>query len=175
MVWSLVIPIYHGLMPVAPGQRRAAERPASSHPVSPIRGRQGVWLQAAGEAKMTQSQSQSQLLARRRLLTGALLLAVAFPAMGASRARAANAFDGTWAGVDANGETVQAIFADGQILGFYWRGDYTEPTGAKLGAGGSSLTFSFSGGRATIARDGARMTVVIHDKRGESRIDLKKD
>jgi len=124
---------------------------------------------------MTQSQSQSQLLARRRLLTGALLLAVAFPAMGASRARAANAFDGTWAGVDANGETVQAIFADGQILGFYWRGDYVEPTGAKLGAGGASLTFSFSGGQATIARKGAGMTAVIHDKRGESRIDLKKD
>jgi hypothetical protein len=119
------------------------------------------------------TQSQSQLLARRKLLTGALLLAVTLPTIGA--ARAANTFDGTWAGVDANGETVQVIFADGQILGFYWRGDYVEPTGAKLGAGGSSLTFSFSGGRATIARNGAGMTAVIHDKRGETRIDLKKD
>ncbi|HXW19412.1 MAG TPA: hypothetical protein VEK35_02800 [Roseiarcus sp.] len=117
--------------------------------------------------------TQSQLLARRRLLTGALLLAVTLPTIGA--ARAANAFDGTWAGVDANGETVQAIFADGQILGFYWRGDYIEPTAAKIGAGGASLSFSFSGGQATISRTGAGMTAVIHDKRGESRINLKKD
>lgn len=117
--------------------------------------------------------TQSQLLARRKLLTGALLLAVALPTIGS--ARAANAFDGTWAGADANGETVQLIFANGQIIGFYWRGDYVEPTGAKMADGGSSLSFVFSGGRATISRTSAGMTAVIHDQRGESRIVLKKD
>ena len=114
-------------------------------------------------------------LARRKLLTGALMLAVALPAFGPSRARAANAFDGTWAGVDANGETVQAIFADGRIIGFYWRGDYLDATGGKVGGGGSSLSFSFTGGQAVVNRDGVGMAIVIHDKRGESHVDLKKD
>jgi hypothetical protein len=121
------------------------------------------------------TESRAQLLARRKLLTGALMLAVALPAFRASRARAANAFDGTWAAVDAKGETVQITFVSGDIIAFYWRGDYLDVGNAKLGGGGSSLSFSFADGQAVVTRDGAGMIIVIHDKRGESRVSLKKD
>jgi hypothetical protein len=103
------------------------------------------------------------------------MLAVALRAFRPSRARAANAFDGTWAGVDANGETVQMTFTDGRIIGFYWRGDYLDATGGKVGGGGTSLSFSFTGGQAVVSRGGVGMAIVIHDKRGETRVDLKKD
>jgi hypothetical protein len=119
--------------------------------------------------------SQMQLLARRKLLTGALMLAVALPTFGASRARAANAFDGTWAGLDANGETVQMIFVSGEIIGFYWRGDYLDASAVKFDKAGSNLSFTFTGGQAVVNRDAAGMTVTIRDKGGESHIDLKKD
>src|SRR5215469_3468211 len=118
--------------------------------------------------------TSSEFLARRKLLTGALVLA-ALPVLGSRRAHAANAFDGSWGGLDANGETVQVIFVDGQIIGFYWRGDYLDANAAKLDSGGSSLSFSFKGGQAIVIRSGAVMTIVIRDQRGESRADLKKD
>ena len=118
--------------------------------------------------------TSSDFLARRKLLTGALALAV-LPALGSTRARAANAFDGSWGGLDPNGETVQVIFVDSQIVGFYWRGDYLDATAAKLDSGGSKLSFSFRGGQAVVTRNGAGMAIVIHDARGESRADLKKD
>jgi hypothetical protein len=121
--------------------------------------------------------TQSQLLARRKLLTGALMLAVALPTIGASRARAANTFDGSWGGLDANGETAQLLFSSGDIIGFYWRGDYMDVSNVKLGAGGASISFFFSGGAGQATRTGARsMTLVIHDQRlGERKVELKKD
>ena len=118
--------------------------------------------------------TSSEFSARRKLLTGALALAV-LPALGSTRARAANAFDGTWGGLDPSGETVQVIFVDGQIIGFYWRGDYLDASAVKLDSGGLSLSFSFKGGQAVVSRNGAAMTIVIRDQRGESRADLKKD
>ena len=63
----------------------------------------------------------------------------------------------------------------GRIIGFYWRGDYLDASAAKLDGAGSSLSFSFRGGHAIVSRNGAVMTIVIHDERGESRADLKKD
>ena len=120
------------------------------------------------------AEARSELLARRKLLTGALVLAV-LPAFVSSRARAAGAFDGSWGGLDPHGETVQVIFVDGQIIGFYWRGDYLEASAVKLDSAGSSLSFSFRGGQAVVRRDGAGMAIVIHDAHGESRADLKKD
>ena len=120
------------------------------------------------------TESRADLLARRKLLTGALVFALAMPALGSTRARAASAFDGTWGGLDPNGETVQIIFVDGQIIGFYWRGDYLDASAAKS-EGGSSLAFSFNGGQAVVSRNGPAMTIVIRDKGGESRAELKKD
>ena len=117
--------------------------------------------------------SHTEFLARRKLLAGALSFAV-LPALCSSRARAANAFDGTWGGLDPNGETIQIIFVNGQIIGFYWRGDYLDAKPAKQ-EGGDSLSFSFKGGQAVVRRNGAIMTIVIHDRGGESRADLKKD
>ena len=119
--------------------------------------------------------TQSQLLARRKLLTGALMLAVTMPTVGVSRARAANTFDGSWGGLDANGETAQLLFSSGQIIGFYWRGDYLDASAVKLDGAGSSLAFSFKGGQAVVSRNGDAMTIVIRDRHGESRADLKKD
>src|SRR5579885_1551537 len=113
------------------------------------------------------TESRTEFAARRKLLAGALSFA-ALSALGAPRARAANAFDGTWAGLDADGETVQIIFVDGDIIGFYWRGDY-------LDAGGARLAFAFKGGQAVVSRSGAAMTIVIRDRGGESRVELKKD
>jgi hypothetical protein len=116
------------------------------------------------------TEARTDLLARRKLLTGALVFAV----LGSTRARAADAFDGTWGGLDANGETVQITFVDGKIIGFYWRGDYLDAGDAKPN-GGSRLAFSFKGGQAVVSRNGAAMTIVIRDKGGESRAELKKD
>jgi hypothetical protein len=121
--------------------------------------------------------AQSQLLARRQLLTGALVFAVSLPALRASRARAAHAFDGSWGGVDAQGETAQLIFANGAIIGFYWRGDYMDARDVSLRDGGASVSFAYLGGKATATRNGERgLTLVIRDSRlGESRLELKKD
>jgi hypothetical protein len=121
------------------------------------------------------SESHAQFLARRKLLKGALILAIGMPAFRPLRARAANAFDGAWAAVDANGETVQITFVSGDIVGFYWRGDYLDVGNAKLGGAGATLSFSFAGGQAVVTREGAGMSIVIHDRRGESRVRLKKD
>jgi hypothetical protein len=121
------------------------------------------------------TESQAQFLARRKLLKGALVLAMGASALRPLRARAANAFDGTWAAVDANGETVQIIFVNGDIIGFYWRGDYLDASAAKLGGAGTTLSFAFAGGQAVVTREGAGMNIVIRDKRGESRVGLKKD
>jgi hypothetical protein len=120
---------------------------------------------------------QSQLLARRQLLTGALVFAVSLPALRASRARAANALNGSWGGVDAQGETAQIIFANGAVIGFYWRGDYMDAHDVKVGSAGASVSFAFSGGEATATRNGEKtLTLVIHDARlGESRLRLTKD
>jgi hypothetical protein len=117
-------------------------------------------------------EARSEFLARRKLLTGALVFAV-LPTFVSSRARAAGAFDGSWGGLDPNGETVQIIFVDGQIIGFYWRGDYLDVGATKLD--GANLSFSFKGGQAFVTRNGGTMTVVIRDKGGESRAELKKD
>src|ERR1700761_2288897 len=105
-------------------------------------------------------ESHAQFLARRQLVKGALVLAIGMSALRPLRARAAHAFDGTWAGVDASGETAQITFVDGDVVGFYWRGDYLDVSDAKLGAAGSRLNFSFAGGRAIVSRSDIGMTVL---------------
>ena len=114
---------------------------------------------------------------RRKLLTGALLLSVSCAQPLSARALAAeDAFDGSWGGVDAKGHTAQLILASGQVIGFYWRGDYIDASAGKLGPGGASLSFTFADGDAVVSRRGSRMTIVIHDGRlGENRLELKKD
>src|ERR1700759_864985 len=96
-------------------------------------------------------ESHAQFLARRKLLKGALVLAVGLPAFRPLRARAANAFGGSWAAVDTDGETVQITFVNGDIVGFYWRGDYLDAGSATLSGAGSILSFSFTGGQAIVA------------------------
>jgi hypothetical protein len=120
-------------------------------------------------------ESHAQFTARRGLLKGALVLAVGMPALRPLRARAANAFDGTWAAIDANGETVQITFVNGDIIGFYWRGDYLDASSVKLGDAGSTLSFAFTGGQAVVTRNDVGMTMIIHDKRGVSKVSLKRD
>ncbi len=70
---------------------------------------------------------------------------------------------------------MQIIFVDGDIIGFYWRGDYLDAGVAKVEAGGARLAFAFKGGQAVVSRSGAAMTIVIRDRGGESRVELKKD
>ena len=80
------------------------------------------------------------------------------------RARAANAFDGTWAAVDANGETVQIIFVNGDIIGFYWRGDYLSQTHAALSGGGATVAIDWASGGAVLTRDGPTSAhIVVHE------------
>jgi hypothetical protein len=107
-------------------------------------------------------ESHAQFTARRGLLKGALVLAVGMPALRPLRARAANAFDGI-------------IFVNGDIIGFYWRGDYLDASSVKLGDAGSTLSFAFAGGQAVVTRNDVGMTIIIHDKRGVSKVSLKRD
>jgi hypothetical protein len=69
---------------------------------------------------------------RRRTFVATLVaLALAAPAF--AQAPSPPSFEGTWGGA-AGDETAQVIVAGGQVIGFYWRGDYVDATDARLSA-----------------------------------------
>ena len=108
---------------------------------------------------------------RRAILAAIGLLGMAT----AGGARAASGLDGTWGG--AAGEvTAQVIVTGGEVIGFYWRGDYMDAADAKFSPDGTSLAFAFKGGRATLTRTGdATATIAITEGAKVTRLDLRRD
>jgi hypothetical protein len=108
---------------------------------------------------------------RRLVCIGLTALAMASPALADDKAP----LDGTWGGAQ-DGVTAQVIVTGGQVIGFFWRGDYLDGTDARLSADGTALTFAFQGGTATLTRtgDGAAM-LVIADAGKTTRLLLKRD
>jgi hypothetical protein len=110
---------------------------------------------------------------RRTFVTILVALAVAAPAL--AQAPSPPSFEGTWGGA-AGDETAQIIVAGGQVIGFYWRGDYVDATNARLSADGRVLTFSFAGGKANVTRTGeATASITATDGKGTLTIELKRD
>jgi hypothetical protein len=111
---------------------------------------------------------------RRRGFVAALAaLALAGPAL--AQAAPPASFEGTWGGA-AGDETAQVIVAGGEVIGFYWRGDYLDVSESLLSGGGRVLSFAFAGGRATLTRTGeAAASIVVTDGKGTVRLDLRRD
>jgi hypothetical protein len=108
----------------------------------------------------------------------AFLLALTVLAGGAARAAVAQApagLEGTWGG--AKGDlTAQVIVAGGAVVGFFWRGDYLDTRGSALSADGASLAFAFAGGKALLARTGARTASLEIIEGGRTvRLELQRD
>ena len=110
---------------------------------------------------------------RRALVAALAALAVTAPAF--AQASPPPSFEGTWGGA-AGDETAQVIVAGGEVIGFYWRGDYVDATDPHLSGDGRLLTFAFAGGHASLTRTGeATATIVVTDPKGTVRVDLRRD
>jgi hypothetical protein len=109
---------------------------------------------------------------RRRLGLG--LAAAALLPAGAARA-GAGGFEGTWGG--ATGDlTAQVIVAGGEVIGFYWHGDYRDARAARFSADGNSLSFAFDGGQAVLTRTGDRAAGIVITEGGKvTRLALARD
>jgi hypothetical protein len=112
---------------------------------------------------------------RRAICLGLAAAALAGPQAANAQGAPGAAFEGTWGG--AQGEvTAQVIIAGGEIIGFYWRGDYTDARDATPSADGRSLSFTFDGGSATLTLTGDRAAaIVITEGARISRLTLARD
>jgi hypothetical protein len=105
------------------------------------------------------------------LASGAVFLSSTALAQGARK----KGFDGTWGGAEGD-VSAQVIVSGNEIIGFYWRNDYLDASDAKLSADGSSLSFAFSGGHATLTRTGEDAARIdITDGARVVRMTLKRD
>lgn len=81
--------------------------------------------------------------------------------------------EGTWGG--ASGDlTAQVIVTGGEVIGFYWRGDYVDAAHSRIANG--VLGFDFPGGHATLTRlsDGTARLEVTESSR-MTRMILRRD
>lgn len=78
--------------------------------------------------------------------------------------------DGTWAGPAGS---AQVIVAGGDVIGFFWRGDYRNVTSSAQSPSG--LQFSFAGGTGVIRAKGAGATLTVTAGGRSSSTALKKD
>jgi hypothetical protein len=115
-------------------------------------------------------------VAKFHLNRRALCLALGMASLsGAALAQGKKGFDGTWGGADGD-VTAQVIVSGNAVIGFFWRNDYLDASDAKLSADGSSLSFAFSGGHATLTRTGdATARIDITDGPRVVSMTLKRD
>ena len=106
-----------------------------------------------------------------------LILAVVLTlALSAAASHAAGLLEGTWGGAYAAGETAQVIVTGGQVIGFYWRGNYAEAGAAKISENGARIDFTFAHGSANLRQAASGATPTIKENgRGRTQINLKKD
>jgi hypothetical protein len=92
-----------------------------------------------------------------------------------AQSRFRKGLDGTWGGAQGD-VTAQVIVSGNAVIGFFWRNDYLDAQDAKLSPDGSSLSFAFSGGHATLTRTGEETARIdITDGARLTHITLKRD
>lgn len=82
----------------------------------------------------------------------------------------AGGLDGTWAGGSGS---AQVIVSGGDVIGFFWRGDYRSVTSSTRSASG--LQFSFQGGSAVIRAKGSDATLTVTAGGRSSSVALQKE
>lgn len=78
--------------------------------------------------------------------------------------------DGTWAG---GAGSAQVIVAGGEVIGFFWRGDYRSVTASAPTPTG--LQFSFAGGSGIIQAKGSGATLNVTAAGHSSSMQVRKD
>ena len=66
--------------------------------------------------------------------------------------------DGTWAG--GRGAT-QVIVAGGEVIGFFWHGDYRPASSSSKSAKG--IEFRFAGGSGTLSQNGSGAALAVRE------------
>lgn len=95
-------------------------------------------------------------------------LAVAAPAF--ADPDAAHPWDATWVGGwDDGGDGVQLIVAGNAVVGFYFHGDYIADAAGALAEDGT-LTVTWTGGAATLRREGPTAALTIRETGKPERI-----
>ena len=114
------------------------------------------------------------LLARLRRLAVVLGAIIAMTTAGT----AGTGWDGTWHGGfdshgngdgDGGGDGVQLIITGGEVLGFYYNGEYLD-TDTGTAAADGSITFHWAGGEGTLADTAGKRQLAIHEKGKSDRV-----
>jgi hypothetical protein len=77
----------------------------------------------------------------------------------------AYAWDATWIGGWEGGEGTQVIIAGGEVIGFFWGGDYMDIETSTSLADGGPIKFIYPGGDALLKEgDKGELMIKIHDE-----------
>jgi hypothetical protein len=95
------------------------------------------------------------------------IVVVAAVIAGADSAPAADTWNGTWAGGFTGSDSAQLIFADDQLVGFFWDGDYLSAVKTTASNGGAILTIVWAMGTATLTRDGPQAAHLTVQQKGK--------
>lgn len=83
----------------------------------------------------------------------------------AAEALEAFAWDATWVGGWEGGEGTQVIIAGGEVIGFFWGGDYLEIETSTNLADGGPIKFIYPGGDAVLKEgDEGELLIKIHEE-----------
>ena len=99
--------------------------------------------------------------------TSTVLVAAAASLGLALAAFAADTWNGTWAGGFTGTDAAQLIFADDQLVGFFWDGDYVTIVKTTAASGGSVLNITWASGTATLTRDGPQTAHLTVQQKGQ--------
>ena len=101
-----------------------------------------------------------------------LFLAAVLGLATAAAATAGTDWDATWhGGFDNGGDGVQVIVTGGQVLGFYFHGDYIDSDTGTPAAGGA-IAFHWDGGEGKLSEVGGQHQLAIHETGQPDRVIL---
>jgi len=122
----------------------------------------------AAEAAMELAFLRTFLLAGVLLATGgevALAQAHVPPPETAAEMPGAYAWDATWIGGWESGEGTQVVIAGGEVIGFFWGGDYVNIETSTNLADGGPIKFIYPGGEAVLEEgDEGELLIKIHEE-----------
>jgi hypothetical protein len=97
---------------------------------------------------------------------GAVLAQTHAPPSGtAAEALAAFAWDATWIGGWEGGEGTQVVIAGGEVVGFFWGGDYLNIETSTNLADGGPIKFIYPGGEGLLKEGGeGELLIKIHEE-----------
>src|SRR5665213_3368758 len=105
-------------------------------------------------------------------LSGDCFLAAVLGLATAAAATAGTDWDATWhGGFDNGGDGVQVIVTGGQVLGFYFHGDYIDSDTGTPAAGGA-IAFHWDGGEGKLSEVGGQHQLAIHETGQPDRVIL---